>query len=128
MKLLLDTCAFIWMVSNPSKLSIAATEALDTAENELFLGLVSVLEITLKWQAGKLKLPDAPQIWIPAEIARWKLLTKEIDTASIFCSGTLPPHHKDPFDRLLVALAITQNLTIVTPDAAITKYKVQSLW
>lgn len=128
MKLLLDTCSFIWMVSSPAKLSPVAVKALNNAENEIILSLTSVLEITLKWQAGKLTFPDKPEVWVPSEIAKWKLATREIDAASIFCSGTLPPIHKDPFDRLLVGLAVTQRLTIVTPDTHISSYKVSTLW
>jgi PIN domain nuclease of toxin-antitoxin system len=91
---LLDTCTFIWLCADPEKLSATAREAID-ADAGLLLRDVSALEITLKWQAGKLELPD---------------------------------HHRDPFDRLLVATALAAGATILTPDPAVRRYPISTRW
>ena len=69
MKLLLDTCAFLWLAAQPRRLSPAATAAIDNPNNLLFLSDTSVWEIALKFAAGKLPLPKAPKIWVPQQVA-----------------------------------------------------------
>lgn len=69
MRLLLDTCVFLWLTTEPSKLSALAVTALDDEQNELFLSDTSMWEIALKYKSGKLPLPDAPREWIPSELS-----------------------------------------------------------
>ena len=103
MNLLLDTCAFLWIAKNDANLSPPALEAFRCADNAVFLSSVSAWEISVKWSMGKLALPYPPPQFIPRERKRHfinKLPCTEKDT---FHLASLPPLHKDPFDRLLVA-------------------------
>lgn len=125
---LLDTCAFIWLCADPDKLSETAKQAIDDRGSTLLLSDVSVLEITLKWSAGKLVLPDPPKYWVEAQAAVWSLNIQPLDRTVIYRAGELPEHHRDPFDRLLVASALELNATIITPDEAIHRYPVSYRW
>ncbi|MGA1194784.1 MAG: type II toxin-antitoxin system VapC family toxin [Kiritimatiellia bacterium] len=127
MNLLLDTCTFIWLCAEPKKLSAKAKSHLRDAV-ELGISDVSVMEISLKWQAGKIRLPQPPSYWIEEQsemhqLRRWPL------TRDVICRASeLAAFHKDPFDRLLVAQAQTFKLTIVTPDQYIKAYPVSYIW
>lgn len=125
---LLDTCTFIWLCAEPSRLSGTARSAIDATEVQLLLSDVSVLEISLKWQAGKLSLPIPPRLWIEAQIAAWSLACRPVTRDDIYRAGELPDHHRDPFDRLLVASALNANATLLTPDPALRQYSVSSHW
>ena len=124
---LLDTCTFIWLCAEPSRLSDRARAAIDDAAR-LLLSDASVLEITLKWQAGKLVLPDPPRRWIEAQLSAWSLESRAIGRQDIYRAGELPGHHRDPFDRLLVAAALNTDATLVTPDVAVRRYPVSTTW
>lgn len=125
---ILDTCTFIWLCSEPSLLSRAARQLIDDPRNDPALSDVSVMEITMKWSAGRIELPDPPRIWIEAQTQTWNLTALVLTREDIYRSGELPEHHRDPFDRLLVGSALNHNATIITPDAAIRKYPVSSAW
>ncbi len=128
MKLLLDTCAFIWLGSDPEKLGARAREALDEASAEILLSDVTIWEISLKWQAGKLELPAPPRTWIEDQRSAWDLARAPLVLEHFYRSTELPLHHRDPFDRLLVSQGIVDGLTIVTPDAAVRAYPVPVIW
>ena len=128
MKVLLDTCAFIWLCAEPDRLSPAAARILDDSDNSLLLSDVSALEITLKWTAGKLTLPEPPRLWLEAQIRTWSIEQVEMRREHMYRASELPGHHRDPFDRLLVATALTSDATIVTPDTAIQSYPVSWRW
>lgn len=125
---LLDTCTFIWLCSEPERLSQAAKSAIDAPNSSLFLSDISALEITLKWSAGKLVLPDPPRNWVETQIAAWALDCLPLNRAEIYRAGELPAYHRDPFDRLLVGTALNANATILTPDEAIHQYPVSYRW
>jgi PIN domain nuclease of toxin-antitoxin system len=125
---LLDTCTFIWLCAEPERLSDTARTAIDSAGADLLLSDVSTLEITLKWSADKIQLPDPPRNWIEAQVAAWSLDCRAIGRDDIYRSAELPALHRDPFDRLLVATAINLNATILTPDDAIQAYPVSYRW
>lgn len=125
---LLDTCTFIWLCSAPDKLSNTAKAAIDATDTSLILSDVTALEITLKWTAGKIGLPDPPRLWIDTQILTWSLNCRALSREDIYRAGELPQHHKDPFDRLLVATAIHANATILSPDDAIHAYPVSCRW
>lgn len=128
MKFLLDTCAFVWLVSAPKRLGPVASAAIDGAEARLYLSDASVWEICLKWQAKKIKLPQPPRLWIQQQQAAWEIESLPIDRSHLFRVTELAEHHRDPFDRLLVAQAIEASLTLLTPDPAIASYPVATLW
>ncbi len=125
---LLDTCTLIWLCTDAKRISETASEAIETAKTPLLLSDVSVLEIALKWQSGKLELPDPPRRWLEKQIAVWGLKCLELSRSDIYRATELPERHKDPFDRLLIASALNENATILTPDAAIRRYPVSCLW
>ena len=125
---LLDTCTFIWLCADPEHLSSTAKSAIESPDSSLLFSDVSVLEITLKWGAAKLTLPDPPRLWVETQIATWSLDCQPISRTDIYRSGELPEHHRDPFDRLLIATALNLNATILTPDKAIHQYPVSYRW
>ena len=125
---LLDTCTLIWLSTEPDRLSPASVEAIDASDSVLLWSDVSALEIALKWSAGKLVLPDPPRHWLEHQIGAWGLDCLGLKRADIYRASELPNHHRDPFDRLLVAAALGAGSTILTPDEAIRQYPVSCRW
>ncbi|MCY4438660.1 MAG: type II toxin-antitoxin system VapC family toxin [Deltaproteobacteria bacterium] len=125
---LLDTCTLIWLSTEPDKLSPASVEAIDASDSVLLWSDVSALEIALKWSAGKLVLPDPPRHWLEHQIGAWGLDCLGLKRGDIYRASELPTHHRDPFDRLLVAAALGANATILTPDEAVRQYPVSCRW
>ena len=128
MRLLLDTCVFLWLTTEPSRLSLAATNALDDEQNQLFLSDVSIWEITLKHKAGKLPLPDAPRVWVPDELQFHGIQSVPIVSEAMFLAGELPGDHRDPFDRLIGAHAQHGGFQLVSPDDAFKTLGIDCLW
>ena len=127
-KLLLDTCTLIWLVAEPGQLSLKIASLINEGETDLFVSDCSVWEICLKWQAGKLRLPAPPRSWVEEQRRIWKFNYLPIERVHLFRGTELPDHHRDPFDRLLVAQAIENEMTIGTPDMNIMKYPVATVW
>lgn len=125
---LLDTCTLIWLATEPEKLSPASVQAIDASDSVLLWSDVSTLEIALKWSAGKLVLPDPPRNWLEGQIDTWGLECLSVRRTDIYRASELPAHHRDPFDRLLVAVALGANATILTPDEAVRQYPVSCRW
>jgi PIN domain nuclease of toxin-antitoxin system len=128
MTVLLDTCVFLWMADDARRLSAAAREILVNPANVLRLCQVSPWEIQIKHSAGKLPLPHPPRVAVPAAIERLGLDYHTLDDGTIYTLEKLPPIHRDPFDRLLVAHAIHEGLPILTPDPKIHPYPVRTIW
>lgn len=126
--MLLDTCTFIWLAREPQRLSAPAREALGDDTHELLFSHASIWEIYNKSQAGKLTLPDRPRSWVEEQLAVRGVTDLAIDLASLGRMSELPLHHRDPFDRLLVAQALVHGLTMVSPDASFPPYGVRLLW
>jgi PIN domain nuclease of toxin-antitoxin system len=128
MRLLLDTHAFIWLDIARNQLSVSAQEAIRDPENSLYLSLASVWEMQIKMQSGKLHLNSSLQgtIWSQQKANRIELLP--IELAHILALAYLPHHQNDPFDRLLIAQAQVEGLTLVTNDSKIGLYAVPQLW
>ena len=125
---LLDTCTLIWLATEPEKLSSATVQAIDGSDSALLWSDVSSLEIALKWSAGKLVLPDPPRHWLEGQIDAWGLECLSLSRTDVYRASELPAHHRDPFDRLLVAAALEANATILTPDEAVCQYPVSCRW
>ncbi len=128
MKLLLDTCTLLWLAAEPDRLSEKAAKAIGDTGHELLFSDASIWEICLKWQSGKLTLPDPPRNWCEDQTSTWKIGSCPIARSHMCRVVELPLHHKDPFDRLLVAQALEERMTIVTPDPHIRNYPVSWLW
>ena len=128
MKLLLDTCTFLWAIDNPAKLSSACRDLISDMANEVFLSTASVWEICVKHKQGGLTLTEAPDRYVPRQRDKHGFDTLPLDEPSVLQLPRLPMHHKDPFDRMLICQAIAHGLAIVTPDPLITRYPVRTLW
>jgi len=126
--LLLDTCTFLWLAGGRTTLPPAAERAIRDPANEVLLSAVSVWEIVVKHRAGKLPLPEPPEVLIPAERTLRGIEPLPFDEEAALYGTRLPPLHRDPFDRMLIAQAVAQGLAIVTPDPLITQYPVRVLW
>ncbi len=128
MKLLLDTCTFVWLTQEPEKISAKAKRAIDQVANDLFLSHASIWEIHLKAKSGKLKLPDTPRRWISQQLAARGVVDWSIDLESLHETSELPPIHKDPFDRLILAQAQIHHFHIVSPDDFFAEYGTNVIW
>lgn len=128
MRYLLDTCAFLWLSQQPDKLSAEAKAHINASESELFVSDVSVCEVTLKHATGKLPLPDVPRVWIPEKFAHHRLFSVPLTHAAIYRSGELPRNHADPFDRLLAAQAIEEQMTLLSPDSSLSLLGAARVW
>ena len=128
MKLLLDTCTFLWIVKGSEQLTQKATEAFADPNNEVFLSAVSAWEINVKYRSGKLFLPLSPDRFIPKERKRHLIAPLDLTEQDTLHLCKLPTPHKDPFDRMLICQAIEHSLTILTPDPLIVQYPIRNLW
>jgi PIN domain nuclease of toxin-antitoxin system len=128
MKLLLDTHAFIWWDSEPDKLSPLALAACQDRANTLLLSVASVWEMQIKIQLGKLKLnlPLAEVIDDQRKANNIEILP--VLLAHVFALQNLPTHHKDPFDRMLIAQANVENAALVSNDPLFAQYLIKLLW
>ena len=128
MKLLLDTCTFLWLAEGSGKLSKTASEAFLDAVTVRYLSVVSAWEIAIKYSIGRMPLPQKPDVYVPNLRQRGDIETLLLDEASAVYVARLPWIHQDPFDRMLVAQAVVHDLTIATPDESIEQYGVKTLW
>ena len=128
MRLLLDTFPFVWLTSEPIRLSKVATEALSDDSCELFLSDASVLELCLKYGDGSLKMPQSPRRWVEKQRKAWQVNMITLRREAAYRLSELPYHHDDAIDRLLIATALAEDLTILTPDEEIRKYPVTTIW
>lgn len=122
MRLLLDTHIFLWLISNDTRLSANIREMVANPDNAVFLSVASVWEAVIKYALGKLPLPEAAATYLPRQRERHQIASLLIDEASAARLASLPPLHRDPFDRILLCQALTNNLTLVTEDTAVRAY------
>jgi PIN domain nuclease of toxin-antitoxin system len=127
MRVLLDTQCWLWMTSTPERFSVAARTIVERREHELYLSAASAWEIAIKHSIGKLQLPEPPAAYVPARIDATGVRALSIEHAHALRVSTLPPHHRDPFDRLLIAQAQLEALTILTSDPMFDAYDVATL-
>ena len=128
MRLLLDTHCWLWWLVEPERLSQTALEAIIALDNELWLSVASIWEIGIKYKASKLKLPQTPEILIPQQIHIDGINTLSIKASHALKAASLPLHHKDPFDRMLIAQTQLEKIVILTNDIAFTYYDIETLW
>jgi PIN domain nuclease of toxin-antitoxin system len=128
LKLLLDTCTFLWIAGDAPELSDAAREHFQDPDNEAFLSAVSAWEIVIKHSLGRLPLPDRPERFIPEARAKHGIAVLPLEEASALHLTRLPGLHRDPFDRMLVCQGIVHGLVVLTPDPLITQYPVPTVW
>jgi PIN domain nuclease of toxin-antitoxin system len=127
MRFLIDTCIFLWYISGDNRLPGNIREAICNPGNDVFLSSVSIWESIVKYQLGKLPLPEPPSDFLPKQRELHQISSLPIDEVSAVHLAKLPPIHKDPFDRMLICQAIEHQLTIVTTDSFIRSYPVKTL-
>ena len=118
---LIDTQVFIWWMEENNKLPNDVKAIIDDSQSNIFLSVVTPWEIVIKIKSGKLKVPKKFAEFITDDI--FKVLPIQIN--HVLTIGKLPLHHKDPFDRVLISQALVENLTLITSDAKIWKYKLK---
>ena len=128
MRVLLDTCSFLWIAVDAPELSNRAREVFRNPENDVFLSSVSTWEIAVKQGLGRLSLPEAPETYVPALRQRHGIAALPLNEEATLYLGRLPALHRDPFDRMLVCQSIVEGMVLLTPDESITRYPIRSLW
>lgn len=127
MRLLLDTHVLLWSATAPDRLRADARDALEDGENDVVISIVSAWEIAIKQSLGKLDLPKPAEQWLPEVLRRSGFEVAELGLTAALRVRGLPWHHRDPFDRLLVAHAMEEGYTLVTHDQAFAEYGVALL-
>lgn len=128
MKLLLDTHAFIWWYNAPQRLPQSVLQACENPNNLIALSVASIWEMQIKAQIGKLSFDKPIKRIIQRQQTRNQLQILPITMKTVLSLDDLPLHHRDPFDRLIVAQAREANLTLVSNDARMSQYEVSLLW
>lgn len=125
MKILLDTHIFLWYINGDQRLSADKRDAIRNTDNEVYLSVVSLWEALIKHQIGKLTFSHPPQLYLSEQRERHRITSMPLDEASVAHLASLPPIHRDPFDRMLICQANVHGLTLMTVDEIIRDYPVQ---
>jgi PIN domain nuclease of toxin-antitoxin system len=126
MKILLDTHAFLWAITDKSRLSARARTLIATAD--CWFSVASIWEVIVKVQSGKMLLPRPAGSFITSELAGSGVQILPVTLDHVLRVEHLDPHHRDPFDRMLIAQSIEENLPVVTADPLFKRYPVQQIW
>ena len=128
MKILLDTHIFLWALTEPKRLGKNAKSLLKSRKNQLYLSAASSWEISIKAGLGKLPLPEPPDKYISSRMVSLKVKPLNVRHYHTFVVYQLPFHHKDPFDRILIATAIAENIHLMSADEKFCDYDVDLIW
>jgi PIN domain nuclease of toxin-antitoxin system len=128
MKFLLDTNVFLLGLSAEHKLNPRAQDILRSSSSELYFSAAGSWEIAIKFALGSLPLPMAPSEFIPQAMRSWAMRSLDITHEHALRAGELPAHHRDPFDRLLIAQALEEKMTLLTADRVFQKYKIDMIF
>ena len=128
MRILLDTHAFLWWISDSPKLPDSAREVIEDEHNDPIFSAVSGWEIAIKAGVGKLELPDSPGKFVNEQLFQNDLEVLPIHLRHALGVYALPDHHRDPFDRLLVSQALLETVPILSADPEIARYPAQTIW
>ena len=126
MKFLLDTHAFLWAASDPAKLSPAARDVCETGE--LSLSVASLWEIAIKVQIGRLPLPEPYRPFLTAQLRAGQISVLPVHARHALRLAELPLHHRDPFDRMLAAQSLEEDLPLISCDSQFELYGVKHIW
>ena len=124
MTVLLDTHCWLWWIANPERLSDQAVELIGRSENKILFSAASSWKIAIKYAIGKITLPEPPEEFIPKRLWRDGITAISIEHVHALHTASLPLHHNDPFDRMLVAQALIEKIPILTADPLIRLYNV----
>lgn len=128
MRLLLDSHTLLWALYEPERLPIPVQESISDDNNDIFVSLATVWELANKAAVHRLPLAGSSVERMVERIEQLGVIFLPITQSNIVAAATLPPHHADPFDRMLIAQAQADTLILVTKDAEVAKYDVQILW
>ncbi len=128
MKLLLDTQVWLWSLAEPERLNDQAQTLLADLQNQLYLSSASVWEISIKAALGKLLLPESPTTYVTSRMKSQGILALNITYSHALEVFLLPTHHRDPFDRMLIAQSLVEKLPILTADPLFKVYDVEIVW
>ena len=128
MKVLLDTHTFLWWITADNRLSSSAREFITNGDNELFLSAATGWEIAIKAQLGRIKLPKGPHSFIAEQLRLNSIQSLPIHMSHALHIYSLPNHHRDPFDRMIIAQAQLEDLPILTMDSQIARYEIKVIW
>ena len=128
MRALLDTHVFLWWSIDDPQLTSRARDFIHNPDNDLVFSIVGAWEVLLKARTGRLPIPGDVADFIEVRIQRYDILLLDLQLGHLTRFYHLPSHHRDPFDRMLVAQAQVENLPIVTGDAQIARYDVEVIW
>jgi PIN domain nuclease of toxin-antitoxin system len=127
-KLLLDTQCWLWWFAQPERLNEDVITQIDDESNELWLSVASVWEMGIKVAIGKLPLPEPLDSYISSRMVQLGMRSLSITASHAILASTLPLHHRDPFDRMLIAQAIAEDMMLVSADPMFRQYDVSMLW
>jgi PIN domain nuclease of toxin-antitoxin system len=127
MRVLLDTQVWLWMLAAPDRLSTESRALLVAAENELLLSAASAWEIAIKHGLGKLQLPESPAEYVPRMMVHTSVTPLPVHHRHALHVAELPEHHRDPFDRLLIAQAQVERVPIISADRHFRQYDIEVL-
>ena len=128
MRFLIDTHCWLWAVGGPERLRPAAREAIESRENTVLFSAVSALEIAIKVSIGKLRVPNPPAEFVISYVDALSMTSLPVYQTHALHVAELPRHHRDPFDRLLVAQSQIENVPLMTADAAFAAYDLELIW
>jgi PIN domain nuclease of toxin-antitoxin system len=127
-KILLDTCTFLWIATGAPRLSQRAKDLFADPDNDPFLSAVSSWEIAIKHSQGRLPLPEPPEEFLPTCRRLFGIASLPLREEAALYLGRLPRHHNDPFDRMLICQSIVYGLPILSPDPLLAQYPARLLW
>jgi len=125
MKALLDTHCWLWWLTEPEKLSDKVIGIIESPDNDIFISSASSWEIAIKYASGKLPLPEKPEYYVMSRLQRDGFMSLKIEHIHALKAGALPPHHNDPFDRMIIAQAQVEKVPIITSDKKFSMYEVE---
>lgn len=128
MKFLLDTHTFLWWITDDPRLSSTVRDLIGDGRNTLYWSAASSWEVSIKYALGRLPLPEIPEQFLPAELGKNRIDSLPIIDTHAFHAGLLPHHHRDPFDRMLVAQARVESLVLLSNDQQLSLYDVDVRW
>lgn len=128
MRLLLDTQCWLWWFAQPEKLSEDVIEQIADETNDVWFSVASIWEMGIKVSIGKLPLPQQIDDYVSTRMTQLGARSLEITASHALRVAALPLHHRDPFDRMLIAQAQIEDMTLVSADLAFNQYEVSLLW
>ena len=125
---LLDTAPLVYLMGKEDSVPSAVRRELSDPKSEVFYSQISLWEIQIKYQLGKLPMSDEPAVVLPRELARYGFTQLDLTDAAIYGLSRLPPVHRDPFDRILIVQAKLTGSVLVSPDKTFSKYPIEVFW